>query len=78
MTEALLMSLRIMKCWCVLLHAGIVDDLYQLQSPNTLHVVSRVTIGGRTETTLQVCWDSIVPHIIIWTTSMADILELEM
>ncbi len=34
--------------------AGTVDDLYQLQSPTTLHVVSKVSIGGRTETTLQV------------------------
>ncbi|KAK9918423.1 hypothetical protein WJX75_004036 [Coccomyxa subellipsoidea] len=35
-------------------YACTLDDLYQLQSPNTLHVTSRVTIGGRTETTLQV------------------------
>ncbi|EIE19731.1 hypothetical protein COCSUDRAFT_48843 [Coccomyxa subellipsoidea C-169] len=35
-------------------YACTVDDLYQLQSPTTLHVVSKVSIGGRTETTLQV------------------------
>ncbi|CAL8471399.1 g10941 [Coccomyxa elongata] len=35
-------------------YACTVDDLYQLQSPNTLIVTSEITVGGRTESTLQV------------------------
>ena len=34
--------------------AGTVEDDYILKAPDLLHVVSKVTIGGRTETTLQV------------------------
>ncbi|BDA46781.1 hypothetical protein COCOBI_09-2340 [Coccomyxa sp. Obi] len=35
-------------------YACTVNDLYQLQSPNTLLVTSEITVGGRAETTLQV------------------------
>lgn len=48
--------------------AGMVDDLYQLQSPNTLLVTSKITVGGRTESTLQACpeyyWASRAIHVI--------------